>query len=114
GGHGRREPTAVDEDDRGGPQPGEVVHRHVGRWRPAEAGQVRPDEKASPGGAEVAELLVGERGLAAEQVEDGAREGQRLQVESETVLEEADTHDHILSVHARAEADTILVLKGGL
>src|SRR5262249_8169658 len=78
---------------------GQVVDGRGRPLEPAEVGQPRPDQHADLAGGEVVALLAAERGLAAQQVEGGPRQADRLQTRRAAVLEQTDPHGPCPFVH---------------
>jgi hypothetical protein len=87
-----RQPAPIDEDNRRGAQPGSVVDRNARMVQTIEIGKLRPNQHTHFARGKEAELFTGQRGLPAQQIEDGAHQGQWLEVVTAVVLEQANTH----------------------
>ena len=94
---GWRQPAAVDQHGRAGPQPVAVVDGHVWPLLSLQVGEVRSYQHGRVRSGEVTPLFDRQWGKAAEQLVGRPGQRQRLQVVNVTILEETDAHAEILS-----------------
>ena len=92
-----RRPATVDENRRFRLQPVRVVDRRSWMGKPAHFGQEGTHKQAGRQVAEEAPLPMAERALTAKKIERGSSQRYRVQIDYTTILEDADTHGHVLS-----------------